>query len=165
MVSTQQVQAPGRLALRPVDPGVALPPLKSVRQLDQLRERIRLLHYSLRTEEDYVYWARAHIRFLRLRHPAEMGKAEVACFLTHLAAEKGPVRIDPSPGPVRPDVYLWQGTGSANPMTGRDRPAGAGAAPAGRRPAGCHAMFASTQTTVWQGTSMQGTKEIPCSPH
>ena len=89
MAFTQQVQAPRRMAPRPVDPGVALPPLKSVRLLDQLRERIRLLHYSLRTEEAYVYWARAYIRFHRLRHPAEMGKAEVECFLTHLAAEKG----------------------------------------------------------------------------
>lgn len=32
---------------------------------------------------------------------------------------------------VRPDLSLWQGTGSATPMAGRDRPAGAGAAPAG----------------------------------
>jgi integrase len=77
------------MALRPVDPGVALPPLKSVRLLDQLRERIRLLHYSLRAEEACVYWSRAYIRFHRLRHPAEMGKAELECFLTHLAAEKG----------------------------------------------------------------------------
>jgi integrase len=43
MAFTQQVQAPGRMTLRPVDPGVALPPLKSVRLLDRLRERIRLV--------------------------------------------------------------------------------------------------------------------------
>lgn len=54
MAFTQLDQAPGRMAPRPVDPGVALTPLKSVRLLDQLRERIRLLHYSLRTEEAYV---------------------------------------------------------------------------------------------------------------
>ncbi len=89
MAFSRQAQAPGRAALRPVDPAVGLPPLKSVRLLDQLRERIRLLHYSLRTEEAYVYWARAYIRFHGLRHPAEMGKAEVEGFLTHLAVEKG----------------------------------------------------------------------------
>ena len=50
-----------------------MPPLQSVRILDQLRERIRYLHYSLRTEEEYVYWARAFIRFHDLRHPADMG--------------------------------------------------------------------------------------------
>ena len=60
---------------RPPRRGEALPPLKSTRLLDQLRERIRALHYSLRTEEAYVYWCRAFIRFHRLRHPAEMGAA------------------------------------------------------------------------------------------
>jgi integron integrase len=60
-----------------------------VRLLDRLRERIRYLHYSLRTEEAYVYWARAFIRYHGLRHPAEMGKAEVEAFLSHLAVHKG----------------------------------------------------------------------------
>ncbi len=41
MAFTRQVQEPGRAALRPVGPAVALPPLKYVRLLDQLRERIR----------------------------------------------------------------------------------------------------------------------------
>ncbi len=36
-----------------------LPPLRSVKVLDQLRERIRYLHYSLRTEQAYVNWVRA----------------------------------------------------------------------------------------------------------
>ena len=89
MVFTRQDQVPGRTDFRPVAATAALPPLKSVRLLDQLRERIRLLHYSLRTEEAYVYWARAFIRFHGLRHPAEMGKAEVEGFLMHLAAQKG----------------------------------------------------------------------------
>ena len=89
MVFTRQAQVPGRTDFRPVAATAALPPLKSVRLLDQLRERIRLLHYSLRTEEAYVYWARAFIRFHGLRHPAEMGKAEVEGFLMHLAAQKG----------------------------------------------------------------------------
>lgn len=89
MVFTRQAQVPGRTDFRPVAATAALPPLKSVRLLDQVRERIRLLHYSLRTEEAYVYWARAFIRFHGLRHPAEMGKAEVEGFLMHLAAQKG----------------------------------------------------------------------------
>ena len=85
---TRQAQVLGRTDFRPVAATAALPPLKSARLLDQLRERIRLLHYSLRTEEAYVYWARAFIRFHGLRHPAEMGKAEVEGFLMHLAAKK-----------------------------------------------------------------------------
>lgn len=74
---------------RPPRRGEALPPLKSTRLLDQLRERIRALQYSLRTEEAYVYWCRAFIRFHRLRHPAEMGGPEVEAFLTWLASERG----------------------------------------------------------------------------
>ena len=67
---------------------LSLPPLQSSRLLDQLRERIRLLHYSRRTEEVYVHWVRAYIRFHHLRHPNEMGRAEVESFLTWLAGER-----------------------------------------------------------------------------
>lgn len=55
MAFTRLTPVPGRAVLRPSDAHAARPPLKSVRLLDQLRERIRLLHYSLRTEEAYVY--------------------------------------------------------------------------------------------------------------
>jgi integron integrase len=64
------------------------PVLRSVRLLDQLRERVRLLHYSLRTEEAYVQWCRSFIRFHQLRHPAEMGKEEVEAFLAWLVVER-----------------------------------------------------------------------------
>ena len=84
MACTRQAQAPGRTDLRPVAATVDLPPLKSVRLLDQLRERIRLLHDSLRTEEAYVYWARAFIRFHGLRHPSELSAADVEAYLNHL---------------------------------------------------------------------------------
>ena len=89
MTFTRQAQAPGRMNLRPVAAAVAMPPLKSVCLLDQLRERIRLLHYSLRTEEAYVYWARAFIRLYWLRNPAEMGKAEVVLSRDKVAAVPG----------------------------------------------------------------------------
>ncbi len=52
-----------------------LPPLRSVKVLDQLRERIRYLHYSLRTEQAYVNWVRAFIRFHGVRHPATLGSS------------------------------------------------------------------------------------------
>lgn len=65
-----------------------LPPLHAIKILDQLRERIRYLHYSLRTEEAYVYWAKAFIRFHHVRHPAEMGAIEVEAFLSWLANER-----------------------------------------------------------------------------
>lgn len=61
----------------PARKAAKLPGLQSVKVLDQLRERIRYLHYSRRTEEAYVYWVRAFIRFHGLRHPNELGGHEV----------------------------------------------------------------------------------------
>ncbi|WP_077034851.1 integron integrase [Pelomonas sp. KK5] len=58
------------------------------RLLDQVRLRIRALHYSIRTEGAYVDWARRFILYHHKRHPAEMGATEVAAFLSHLAAER-----------------------------------------------------------------------------
>jgi hypothetical protein len=64
------------------------PPLKSVRLLDQVRERIRYRHYSIRTEESYVYWVRGFIRFHQLKHSKDMGSAGVTALLSWLAAEQ-----------------------------------------------------------------------------
>lgn len=55
--------------------------------LDQLRAVIRTMHYSIRTEQAYVDWARRFILFHHKRHPQEMGKEEIESFLTHLAVE------------------------------------------------------------------------------
>jgi integron integrase len=59
-----------------------------VRLLDQLREQIRYLHYSIRTEEAYVHWVRAFVRFHGMRHPRQMGEAEVRAFLGWLTQER-----------------------------------------------------------------------------
>ncbi len=63
--------------------------MRATRLLDQLRERIRTLHYSPRTEDAYVHWCRAFIRFHDRRHPKDMAGPEVEAFLTHLAADRG----------------------------------------------------------------------------
>src|SRR5712692_1034398 len=55
------------------------------RLLDRLREAIRVRHYSIRTEESYVGWARRFILFHNKSHPSSMGAVEVNAFLTHLA--------------------------------------------------------------------------------
>jgi len=69
--------------------GPPLPALQSSRLLDQVRERIRYLHYSIRTEQAYVHWVRAFVRFHESkRHPAEMGGIEVEAFLSWLANER-----------------------------------------------------------------------------
>jgi len=57
------------------------------RLLDQLRDRIRLKHYSIRTEEVYVDWVKRFIWFHDKRHPQQMGKLELEAFLTHLAVK------------------------------------------------------------------------------
>ena len=64
-----------------------LPAPKSRKLLDQIRDAIRLKHYSYSTEKTYVHWARRYILFHNKRHPAEMGAVEIETFLTHLAKE------------------------------------------------------------------------------
>ena len=59
-----------------------------MRLLDQLRQEIRYLHYSIRTEQAYVHWVRAFVRFHGMRHPAELGHSAVEAFLTWLATEQ-----------------------------------------------------------------------------
>ncbi|GAB2902979.1 integron integrase [Uliginosibacterium flavum] len=56
--------------------------------LDQVRDRLRLKHYSIRTEQAYVGWIKRYILFHDKRHPSGMGKAEVEAFLTALAVER-----------------------------------------------------------------------------
>ena len=55
--------------------------------LDQVRERLRLKHYSIRTEQAYVDWIKRFIWFHGKSHPKNMGAAEVEAFLTHLAVK------------------------------------------------------------------------------
>ena len=83
-------------SLNAVDSGIELsgkrfmagtPP--PVRLLDALRDRIRLRHYSLRTERAYVQWARRYIRFHGRRHPRELREADVTAFLGSLATVGG----------------------------------------------------------------------------
>jgi integron integrase len=56
--------------------------------LDQVRDAIRLKHYSYRTEQTYVDWIHRFVLFHNKRHPKEMGKGEIEAFLTHLAVQR-----------------------------------------------------------------------------
>ena len=69
------------------------PPMQSTRLLDQVRERIRYLHYSLKTEKAYLYWTRFFIRWSAtqpggMRHPRDMGASEVEAFFSMMANER-----------------------------------------------------------------------------
>ena len=62
--------------------------MTSPRLLDQVRDAIRVRHYSRRTEDTYVHWVRRFILFHAKRHPREMGEREITAFLTYLAVRK-----------------------------------------------------------------------------
>lgn len=66
----------------------SLSPLPPPRLLQQLRDRIRLRHYSLRTERTYGHWVKRYVAFHGMRHPREMGAEEVTSFLSSLATER-----------------------------------------------------------------------------
>ena len=53
--------------------------------LDQVAAKMRLLHYSKRTETAYSDWIKKFILFHNKRHPRDMGAAQIESFLTHLA--------------------------------------------------------------------------------
>jgi len=56
--------------------------------LDRMRIAIRARHYSIRTEESYVAWAKRYILFHNKKHPSAMGAEQINEFLTHLAVER-----------------------------------------------------------------------------
>ncbi|MEM7771864.1 MAG: integron integrase [Cyanobacteria bacterium P01_A01_bin.37] len=58
------------------------------RLLDQVRQAIRLKHYSLKTEKSYVHYIRAFILFHNKRHPREMGVDEMRAYLSYLAVQQ-----------------------------------------------------------------------------
>ena len=66
--------------------------MQSLRLLDQVRERIRYLHYSLSTEKTYLYWIRFYVRWHgrngTMTHPRDMGAKQVEAFLTMLATQR-----------------------------------------------------------------------------
>jgi integron integrase len=59
------------------------------RLLQHLQSKMRMGHYSQRTEQAYAGWVVRFVRFHGLRHPREMGEREVGSFLAWLADERG----------------------------------------------------------------------------
>ncbi len=57
--------------------------------LDQVRYVMRVKHYSLRTEETYIYWIKRYVKFYQMKqHPKDMNSPEIEAFLSHLAINK-----------------------------------------------------------------------------
>jgi len=58
------------------------------RLIDRVRDVMRVHHYSIRTENNYIQWIKRFIFFHNKRHPKEMGAEEIKAYLTHLAVVK-----------------------------------------------------------------------------
>jgi integron integrase len=80
--------SPSRAALSPPSAPRSPPSAAAPTLLNESRRVARVMHYSLRTEQQYVLWIRDFVRFHRMRHPREMGQPEVQAYLTHLAADR-----------------------------------------------------------------------------
>jgi integron integrase len=63
----------------------AMPEIKLV---DQIRNVIRVKHYSLSTEKTYIGWIKRYLVFHHMRHPREMGVPDIESFLSHLAVKE-----------------------------------------------------------------------------
>ncbi len=81
-------------------------PNPKLRLLDQMREVMRLKHYSIRTERSYCDWVRRYVKFHGMRSREELLPAEpkMERFLSELAV-KGNVAA-PKPGLQRAVVSL-----------------------------------------------------------
>ncbi len=63
---------------------------KPPKLLDQVRDKLRVKHYSIRTEQVYVGWIKRYIHFHGKRHPNNLVAQDIEAFLTHLAV---PARV------------------------------------------------------------------------
>ena len=52
--------------------------------LDQVRNTLRIRHYSYKTEKSCISWIRQYIFFHHKKHPVDIGEKEISAFLTHL---------------------------------------------------------------------------------
>ncbi|MBK5187638.1 MAG: integron integrase [Gemmatimonadaceae bacterium] len=64
-------------------------PIEEPRLLARVRGHMRARQLSPRTERSYVGWIIRYVRYHGMRHPAELGEAEIVAYVTHLAAEQG----------------------------------------------------------------------------
>ena len=61
---------------------------KPKRLEDLMRDACAVRHYSRRTFQAYWHWTKRFVLWSGKRHPRDMGRAEVAAFLTWLATDK-----------------------------------------------------------------------------
>jgi hypothetical protein len=86
------VRVAGRQARTVVETAGAAAPTAGPRQprlLDRLLDALRDRDCSLATEQAYVSWAERFVHFHHRRHPSDLGEADIARFLRHLARDLG----------------------------------------------------------------------------
>jgi len=69
--------------------------------LDIMREKIRFKHYSIKTEQSYIGWAKRYIFYHKKRHSNDIGRIESEQFLTYLAT-----KLNVSPTTMKENTYL-----------------------------------------------------------
>jgi len=79
--------------------------------LDRMRALLRTRHYSIRTEDAYVQWARRFILFHGKKHPSTMGAEEINAFLSHLAVERS-VSASTQMQALCAILFLYRGDGN-----------------------------------------------------
>lgn len=62
--------------------------MQKTKLLDQVRDELRVKHYSSRTEKSYTGWIKRFILFHNKRHPNEMGADEIRAFISNLAVKE-----------------------------------------------------------------------------
>ena len=56
--------------------------------LDVVRNKIRVKHYSIRTEKTYIHWIKSYLHFHSMQHPRDLGAEHIEKYLTHLAVNR-----------------------------------------------------------------------------
>lgn len=67
----------------PADPSDG--PLAGTLLIERVRRAVRVRHYSVRTQDAYCTWIHRYLRYHGMRHPSQLGEAEVAAFLSGVA--------------------------------------------------------------------------------
>ncbi len=62
--------------------------IQNPKLLDQVREHLRVKHYSIHTERVYVEWIKRFILYHNKQHPKDLGATEIQRYLTYLAIDK-----------------------------------------------------------------------------
>jgi len=87
----------------------AVVPNPKLKLLDQVREVMRLRHYSIRTERSYCDWIRRYIKFHHMQSRADLDPAEgkIEAFLSDLA-EHGNVAVSTQNQAFNGLLFLYQ---------------------------------------------------------